>query len=267
MIGFGELRKISAQWGVLPDVAERVYALDWLIKGIFDRVELARVLVLRDATALGKAYFDDYPLSEGIDCGLVPHPLPRFTGEGSKGWEELRGEFESAAREVSTASGLKFALVSFETSEAKFDFVGPLGRRSAAQPHLSVRMIPITLRRAANERKLIYPFSDACEAKVRAVALEELAAERLARLRRSPRARDVFDLWFIVTHGVERAATLALAEESAREKNSALPDSSALFDDSYRALLARGWDKALKNIRARPTFEQVEAEVKEWVGG
>ena len=259
MITFGELRRFAAQWGVLPDVAERTYTLDWLLKGIFNQGEPGRRLVLRGESALSKAYFADYPPIEGIECGFDR----RVWGEADS--RNMRAEFERAAQEAASASGLTLTVASFEPGEAKFEFVGPLGRRSAAQPHLSVRLMPVTLRHAAAEHKLIHPFSDTCDAIVRAVSLEELAAEHIASLRRAPRVRDVFDLWFIITHGVAREATNALAEEIALEKNSVLPNSSALFSDPHRAILARGWDKALQKIRTRPAFEQVEADLSGFV--
>lgn len=259
MITFGELRRFATKWGVLPDAVERAYALNWLIKGIFDRGDLARMLVLRSESALSKAYFLDYPLIESIDCGFDKRAWDSVDSK------DLHAEFESGAQEAAKTSGLRFNMVSIDAGEARFDFTGPLGRRSAAQPHLSVRFAPVILRRVSSERKLIHPFTDTCDANVRAVSLEELAAEQIASLRRAPRARDIFDLWFIITHGVARETTLALAKEIAEAKNAVMPDPSALFSDAHRAILARGWENALKKIPAHPMFEQVEADLRGFI--
>jgi predicted nucleotidyltransferase component of viral defense system len=95
---------------------------------------------------------------------------------------------------------------------------------------------------------------------VRAVALEELAAERIAMLGGKPRARDVFDLWFILTHAeqLERGKTRAIAQEIALAKRVEL---RATLDLAYHPLLQRAWENALKNVRLHPSLEQAEAEI------
>lgn len=259
MIGFGELRRVAARWGVLVDAVERVYAVDWILKGIFDRPRLAGVAVARAETALARAYFPEYPQPEEIDLGLT----------ASLDLETLRAELEAAAREAAAVSGLTLALASVAKSIARFEFAGPLGRRSAAQPHVPVRLSPIALRRLPVSAPLIHSFSDPCQATLRAPALEELAGERLATLGRAPRVRDVYDLWFVLTHGttrLDRAGTLALAREIAAEKNAEEPTPEHLFADAHRAILVRQWGNALKSIRGRPEFEQAEADIRAWMG-
>ncbi len=256
MISFGELRRLSVEWQSDIAAVERAYAIDWLLKGIFERQALKDAVALRGASALNKAYFADYPPVEDVelarDAGLDHATLPR--------------ELEDAAQEAARISGLRFRLHSMAGHsasgvEARFEYTGPLGRRSAAQPRLPVRFVASPLRAAAVTRALLHPFSDRCDVMVRATALEELAAERIATISGKPRARDVFDLWFILTRGAQQldgVSTRVLAEEIAREKTMTL---RAEFDPAYRPLLERAWENALKGVRGALSFKEVEQEL------
>ena len=256
MVSFGELRRLSLEWQTDIVRVERVYALDWLLKGIFDHQELKWRLVLQDGAALCKAYFPDYPQVE--DADLVWEKRVDGTQFGS--------ELSEAADETGRNSGLRFKLHSMRGTEARFEFTGPLGRRSAAQPHLPLRFLETTLRSGAVERPLLHPFSDRCEAMVRAVSLEEMAADRVALIGEKPRARDMFDLWFILKHGekrLNRAKTRDLAEQSAGAKRRVL---RAEFDADYRPMLERAWDNALRTVRDKPTFLEAETEIRHEIG-
>ncbi len=251
MIGFGELRKLSLQWQTDIATVERAYALDWLLKGIFDHEQLRNLLALRGAAAFSKAYLADYPQPEDVD----------FVRTAGMDDTLLEQELTEAAEVAARDSGLTFNLHSMAGTEARFEYSGPLGRRSAAQPRLPLRFYSAPLRSAAVQRPLLHPFSDKVETTVRAVSLEELAAERLALLGAKPRARDVYDLWFILTHAgtqLDHTSTRTLAEQIAAEKGSSR---IGKLDPAYRPLLERAWENALKSVRPRPTLAQAESEI------
>ena len=173
----------------------------------------------------------------------------------------LEQELVQAASGAAHSSGLAFKLHSMFATEARFEYTGPLGRRSAAQPRLPLRFYAVHLRRPAVERPLLHPFSDYIETSVRAVSLEEMAAEGIASLGARPRARAVYDLWFILTQSggqLERTSTLALARQVAAEKGVNLRSE---LDPDYRPLLARAWDNALRKLPSRPPFAQAESEI------
>lgn len=259
MIGFGELRKKSLEWRTEISTVERYYALDWVLKGIYDRSGLGGHLTLRGASALSKAYFPPsgagvmgYPQVEDIDFGvsdgLEPDLLER----------ELLGSVQDAARQ----SGLQFRLHAFQATEARIEFTGPLGRRSAAQPLIPLRFANTPTRIEPVSLPLLHPFGDECKVIVRAVALEELAAERLVMWSQKPRARDVFDVWFILTHAgdhLDAARTHELAQGIAREKGVLL---RAELDASYAPFLERAWNNALKGIPAHPAFETARQDIE-----
>lgn len=253
MIGFGELRKLSAQWRVDLAAVERAYALDWLLKGIFDHATLARALVLRGSAALRYAHCADYPVAEDPEF-LMIEPLPAAT----------RGALADALAAAAAASGLQFLLTDFAGGSAKIEFTGPLGRRSAAQPRIALSIVAGQTRLAPVRVPLIHPFSDLCAATVSAIALEEFAAEQLARLAQTPRARDVFDLWFALTRAharIDAARTRAAVGKIAQTLHVTPPRAGAPFSPAHRAALERTWDNALRRVSGHPAFAQVERDL------
>ncbi len=252
MIGFGELRRKSIAWQMEISDVEKIYAREWLLYGMFENAALREHLILRGASALASAYFENYPRVADIEFARVGE-MDDATRE-----RELADAVNAAAR----ASGLHFRLHSFQPSEARVEFTGPLGRRSAAQPLIITRFVPTTPRAAISERALVHPFSDACNVAVRAISLNELAAEHIVRYSQKPRARDVFDLWFILTHGgsqLDMAETRALTFAIAQSKK-VTPRGE--LDAAYAPLLERAWENALKTIRPRPSFPQARGEIE-----
>lgn len=253
MIGFGELRRIALEWQTEISVVERVFAIDWLLKGLFDRRALRDVLTLRGGAALGKAYFQDYPPIEDVDL-TRGRSLDDLT---------LERELGEAARGAAAMSGLSFKLYSLHGNEARFEYVGPLGRRSAAQPRVPLHFYSAPLRAEAVRRQMLHPFTDPCQVTVQSVSLEEAAAERIAAIGHRPRAREMFDLWFILSRGnklLDRTATRALAESIAGERGKAV---HAVIDPAYRPFLERAWESGLKQVRSKPSFLQAESEISE----
>ncbi len=272
MIGFGELRKLAAQWQIDIAAVERAYVIDWVVKGIFDHPTLARVLVLRGGAALRYAHCADYPIAEDPEflatrsIGDGPTRDVADTPQTPRDfWPATFGALTQALRAAAdTSGGLKFSLSDFEHGGGKIEYTGPLGRRSAAQPRLTLSILPGQTRLDPAHVPLIHPFSDNCIATVSAIALEEFVGERIAALGQKPRARDVYDLWFVLTHAhdkIDMARARTLARESANEKNIALPRLDALFDPTHRALLERAWSSALRHIRGHPSFVQVESDL------
>ncbi len=253
MIGFGELRKRSLEWHMDLAVVERAYAIDWLIKGIYAQASLDS-LVLRGGSALRYAYSSDYPIVE----------MPEFLMTEPLGEADLEHALTLTARVAAETSGLAFALDGVARGSAKIQFTGPLGRRSAAQPHISLSFIPGKPRLACTRLPLIHPFSDECVAILSVVTLEELIGERMALLSAAPRARDVFDLWFAATQlnvPIRWGVARALAQELAAARNSPLPRADALFEPVHRTRLAGMWDASLRNVPGHPSFEQVEKDL------
>jgi predicted nucleotidyltransferase component of viral defense system len=254
MIGFGELRKLSLQWGVDITAVERVYVIDWILAGIFDHAMLAQALVLRGGAALRYAYCAEFSLADDPEF-LLTQPMDD---------NAMRDALTESLNASANASGLKFSLAAFERGGGKIEYTGPLGRRSAAQPRVTLAVRNGKTRLEPSRVPLLHLFSDACATTLTAIALEEFAGEHIAALARTPRARDVFDLWFVLTKMSERvdaARARDIAQKIVQEKNVALPRAEAVFAPAHRAVLERAWDNALREARARPSLAQVEKEL------
>ena len=253
MITFGELRKKSVAWQMEIGAVEKLYALAQMMQDIVARETLYNALTLRGAPALANAYFENYPRVEDAE----------FARDAALTDDTLRAELEAALADAARASGLQFKLHSFSGTEARAEFTGPLGRRSAAQPLLIARFVPNAPRVAPQTRALLYPFSDAYAANARVVVLHEIAAERIVWWAQKTRARDVYDLWFVLTRSegaLDTAQTRALAQSIAAAKGIVL---RAALDDAYAPVLERAWGKALREIRAHPPFAQARAEIEQ----
>ena len=233
---------------------ERIYAQSWLIGAVMDSTPT--VLALTSESALGYFHFPDYPRPAEADFA-VPH-----SSEGGTLEEQLRiGSGRAAA-----SGGPGFRLVELTDSRALFEYTGPLGRRSAAQPRLVLRFLRGESVLAPVHGQLIHLFSDRPPGLASAVSLDELAGRYLALYCLKPRARDVFDLWFILTHSegqfdVKSAASVARQQVAARGKSFKLE-----LDPSHRPWVEKAWENALKNVVRHPSFEQAEAEILLKVG-
>src|SRR6187431_1696708 len=100
MISFGELRRKSVEWQTELSAVEKIYARDWLLKGICDRPVLRDHLVLRGHSALASAYFADFPRVDDIELARSKE-LDDAT---------LAQELEAAATDATAVSSLQFRL-------------------------------------------------------------------------------------------------------------------------------------------------------------
>lgn len=251
MITFGELRRKSVEWRTEIGTVEKIYARDWLLKGIFDNSVLHDALVLRGASALASAYFADYPRVENLE-------LARLVGPDDAMLEQALG---AAAASAAAESGLQFRVNRFHSTEAQIEFEGPLGRRSAAQPRITMLLVATPPRIETEIRPLVHPFSAPLQARVRAVALAELTAQRLVRFAQKPRAEDVYELWFILkreTPATDPQPILTLAATIARQYKVTL---RSTLNPAHAPLLERAWVGALKDIRNPPSFAQATGDI------
>lgn len=271
MISFGELRKKSIEWRVELDVVEKIYALDWLLKGLFERPALHGALVLTGPAALSKAYFPPSPPpAPGSELSYPPASDADLLAPGLVAGA-LEGEMVAVAEDAARVSSLQLRVHSFQPSEARVEFTGPLGRRSAAQPFIVLRFRPHAPQRAPVERPLLHPFRDSCAVTLRVVSIEELIAEGMVLYARAPRARDVFDLWYLLKHAppeLDRAAARETAVALAASKRVKLRPQ---LEASYAPLLARAWENALRDVPGHPPFErlreELEGEINAILGG
>src|ERR1700682_1668040 len=90
MITFGELRRKSVEWKTEITTVEKIYARDWLVKGVVDNPVRHERVALSGAPALTSAYFAQYPRVLDID----------FVKDSALTAEQLAREMENAVKET-----------------------------------------------------------------------------------------------------------------------------------------------------------------------
>ena len=75
MIKPGEIQKKANQVGVRDQQIEKDYILSWILWGIANHEQLAKILVFKGGTVLKKVYFENYRFSEDLDFTLLDNNI------------------------------------------------------------------------------------------------------------------------------------------------------------------------------------------------
>ncbi len=268
MISEAELRRLAGAWNADPTMVERDYVLSWVLAGLHRRPVLAEMLVFKGGTALRKCYFSDYRFSADLDFTLSASPPP----------QELSSEIEAACRTITEETGLRLVSVDFRTlrdvpgeeaHQGRIEYTGPLGRLGGDQPRVKLDLtIYETLVLPPEHRPVHHPYSDAdsLDLSVPVYALDEMLAEKLRAMLRRARARDLYDVWQLLTRYAgaldwERAGH-ALAEK-ARYKGFTFSSVADFLTPENRDAWARSWEASLRRqVSVLAQYDQVVAEVE-----
>lgn len=264
MISRLEIRQKSAEWGLRLDVVEKDYVLSWVLWGLFQQPELAKSLAFKGGTALRKMYFPTYRFSEDLD----------FTITTPLGKDELQTACEKAVRSAQEASGLRLGLAMLRQTrdeeggaayEGRIEYTGPMQRRGPNLPRVKLDLSAYELVVVPPEsRRLINAYSEHIEADIPTYALEEILAEKLRSLLRRTRARDVFDIWFLLKHhqdALDLPTVARLFEEKRAFKGIPFTGRADLWTPDLQMGIAASWEKSLAyQIQDLPRFDDVASE-------
>ena len=116
--------------GVPREVIEKDYAIGYVLAGMYGLPALGRRLVFKGGTALRKAYFPDYRLSEDLDFTALP---------GSDDLEPLIKEAAARAEKALQGQGdFGISVTRYPTREPRLDWREGLRRMVADPPELDV---------------------------------------------------------------------------------------------------------------------------------
>jgi hypothetical protein len=239
MIRDVEIRNRARRLGVDIELIRKDYVLNHVLAAL---AESADDIVFRGGTALARAYWPDFRISEDLDF-LVEGRLAQAT------------EFlERAARVAAERTGVDLAV---EVTRPDSDMVRALvgwgevqlavDLNRAEQPALSLE-----------RRGLDLPYSDLSPEPrgIRVVALEEILANKWYMLDERKEPRDLFDLWFGIC--VREVALVSVAE-AFRTKYRAEP---SMWRIERARKLEAAWDERLAHqINDLPPFRDVFGEV------
>lgn len=194
MISAEIIRKIARKQGIGAAVAEKDYALTWLLKGVFaSESQLREALVLKGGTAIRKVYFPEtWRFSEDLD--FTTTIITSYDGT-KKNKDDLQAVLDKLARE----SGIEYSLDSYHANPgaiiASVRFRGPLGHPNRIKLDISL-----------TEKMALEPewhsvrsdFQDLRSFKILAYPLKEIAAEKIRSIMQRGYSRDYYDVWRLV---------------------------------------------------------------------
>jgi predicted nucleotidyltransferase component of viral defense system len=207
-------------------VIERDYCLAWFLIGLAGH-PLRETLAFKGGTALRRCYFGDYRFSEDLD----------FTLTQAISFEAIRAGLDQIFATIETACGLRMGFDredrhSHQNSHTFYlRYQGPLPAANDVKVDITINE---TLGFPLSPRPILRSydsFNDLPEGPtVQAYSLNEIAVEKLVALsdRARNEPRDLYDLWYLVTHvGLSLGELRAELEAKLQFRNRALADLEA----------------------------------------
>lgn len=268
MIPEAELRRLAGAWSADVTVVERDYALSWMLEGLYRRPELAERLVFKGGTALRKCYFPDYRFSADLD----------FTLRASQPGPKLRSEIEAACSIAAEEAGLLLGLVDFRTVrdvageeayQARVEYTGPLGRLGIDQPRIRLDLTAFErLVLPPEHRPVHHPYSDAdsLNLSLAVYPLGEMLAEKLRAMLRRSRARDLYDVWRLMTlysEALDLGQVMRVLSEKARYKDLTFSNVDDFLTPENREAWSLSWEASLRRqVAVLDEYDEVVAKVE-----
>lgn len=246
MLTRDRLLAVAGSAGVAPEVIEKDYALSWILWALFRRTSLRESLVFKGGTCLRKCYIEDYRFSEDLD----------FTAVAELDVESCLAEIAAACAEIAETTNLDFeverlslrALVNAggETNlQGQIFYSGPR-KSSHARIKLDISLNE-SLAAGAEPRELLHVYDDAAEVAtvVPCYSLNEIFAEKMRALLQRNRARDLYDVWWLLghrAHELDARATLEIFRAKASSKEIPFESLNELVSQEKFASLEDHWD-------------------------
>ena len=266
MIKPGEIQKKANQVGVRDQQIEKDYILSWILWGIANHEQLAKMLVFKGGTVLKKVYFEDYRFSEDLDFTLLDNEISN---------EQIFDWFNEIFNLIKEEANIPLKKIDDDEADedkAKEDkedglnfyigYVGPLGgfgNNKKVKIDISksekLEFEPIV-------KNAIVDYSDLDDYKLLCYPLEELLAEKLRCTMQRMQPRDYYDIWYLVE--VEKMDVDFYTNEFrnkciSKEQNP--EDFHKKLEQKLPQYKAR-WQKSMNDqIKDLPDFDQVEREV------
>ena len=225
MISRAEIQRVAASLSVDPQVIDQDYALGCFLCALSQQEDVQRDWIFKGGTALAKCYFPEFRFSEDLDFTIstsITAEHLRVILEASRQIFQERFGFRADTKEPSVEPIEDE--YSKESFEAKIYYHGPWmfrGDPLAIQVHLTKDEKVIF---PAVRRNILHSYSDVSQfssATLQAYALEEVFVEKLRAFsgqRRYAIARDIFDICFLSSRGVDTLAAFSAFREKCEVK-------------------------------------------------
>lgn len=225
MISIGEIQRIAGSLGIAPTVVDHDYILGCFLHFLALQPEVRSSWLFKGGTSLQKCHFGNYRFSEDLDFTV----LEAITAEGllavtDRAKAAMQDSIGIRTDEVVTHIDVIDDDYGYESFEARIYCRGPWDYGGSARS-LKIHLVRDELVVfPAQDKRLIHSYSDSGnlpEVTVRAYALEEIFVEKLRAFsgqRKHAIARDVFDLYFLLTHGVDVGKAIAAFDDKCKIK-------------------------------------------------
>ncbi len=249
MITRAELIAIADGHGVEFKTIERDYVLTQVLADLYSGTTGSGGLVFKGGTLLRACYFEDYRYSADLDFSLLEP-----------------GIAETASAHVADRLPRCRDRVGFDVLEPievngqpHVAYQLPLGRRRRIKLNISADEVahePV-------QQTLIARYADTpSECWVVSYGLVEVAGEKLRCIMQRRQCRDLYDLHYLLEHGVDLEAAWQMFEEKAREKQI---DPQG-FRDAFTQRMsgyASGWEREMTGyVPDAPDFDVVERQIR-----
>jgi predicted nucleotidyltransferase component of viral defense system len=252
MIREAEVRRIAAATKVDPMVIDLDYSLGWFLLGLRKTSTSMGGLIFKGGTCLRKCYFPDYRFSEDLDFTATNHLSPT----------EVKGWITKSIDWISDHDGPDFRVqpIHFEvvddeygseSYQARIYYRGPL--RWGGSP----RTVKLDVTRAekillpVNEKQIIHPYSDQGsfnDVALPCYCLEEVIAEKIRAVggqRRFAVSRDIYDIYNLVSFGVDMEAVKQILPEKFKGRGLSLQGVDVKSLEQRRSEFETDWDRRL----------------------
>jgi len=247
MIPYLELRLAARTAGVPASTVERDYVQNRFLCGI-SWTDLA----LKGGTAIRKAYIPDYRFSDDLD----------FTLTKSIAMEKVQDTVDSAVDHVKKVDKIQLEEAK-RIAAVENGYTMALRFKLQESPYDTIK-IKLDFTKAENEdilaplqsRPLLHRYSDECVVRLNCYSLEEMAAEKIRSLFQRTRARDLYDVRYLLSHGRMKISTIREIFRKKCETRGVTGDIAEF--EGRKADFQAAWNGSLAHqMKEVPDFEKV----------
>jgi predicted nucleotidyltransferase component of viral defense system len=251
MIPYLELRLAARTAGVPASTIERDYVQNWFLC-----VLAWNDLALKGGTAIRKAYIPDYRFSDDLDFTLIS-PMEI---------EKVQATVNAAVENVKKVGQIQLHEAK-SIAEVENGYTMALRFKLQESPYNTIK-IKLDFTKAENEdiltplqpRPLIHRYSDECVTSLNCYSLEEMAAEKIRSLFQRTRARDLYDVWYLLGYGHMKESAVREIFREKCERRGVTVDLAEF--GKRRSDFKIAWNASLAHqMKAVPDFEKIF----EWV--
>jgi len=255
MISEAEVRRIAAATKVDPMVIDLDYSLGWFLLGMLKTSDSLGGLIFKGGTCLRKCYFPDYRFSEDLDFTATKYLSPTDVEE----W------ITKSVNWISDQDGPDFRIqpIHFEivddeygseSYQARIYYRGPL--RWGGSP----RTVKLDITRAETillpikKKQIIHPYSDQASFNANVLpcyCLEEVVAEKIRAVggqRRFAVSRDLYDIYNLVSFGIDLEAVIQILPEKFKGRGSSLQGVDVKTLEQRRFEFEKDWERRLNYL-------------------